>query len=95
MDSIKAKEDFRGFIACINSVAPEKHRVKLRESETVKKNRENELEKEGEKVNRRERGRKIREEREINREREGGRKIKGKIYRERYTIKVREDVHKI
>ena len=30
MDSIKAKEDFRGFIACINSVAPEKHKVKLR-----------------------------------------------------------------
>ena len=61
MDSIKAKEDFRGFIACINSVAPEKHKVKLR------------AKKEGEKVNRRERGRKIRKEREINREREGGR----------------------
>ena len=93
MDSIKAKEDFRGFIACINSVAPEEHKVKLRAK--PKKNRENELEKQGEKVNRRERGRKIREEREINREREGGRKIKGKIYRERYTIKVTEDIHRI
>ena len=35
IESIKAKEDFNGFIACINSVAPERQRLRTKQYKKI------------------------------------------------------------